>query len=107
MLVPPSRKRLLVNRTPGERGMSPGQIAELRRTRYNSTVVWLRKPNPDLMIVRVRSDYRRPVHLPGQYTTLGMGSWEPRAPGCQPETLKEGEEQKLVRRAYSISCSVL
>jgi ferredoxin--NADP+ reductase len=87
--------------------MSPGQIADLRRTRYNSTVVWLRKPNPDLMIVRVRSDYPRPVHRPGQYTTLGMGYWEPRAPGCQPETLQPGDEEKMIRRAYSISCSVL
>jgi ferredoxin--NADP+ reductase len=87
--------------------MSPGQIAELRRTRYNSTIVWLRKPNPELMIVRIRSDYPRPAHRPGQYTTLGMGYWEPRAPGCQPEMLKDGDEQKLVRRAYSISCSVL
>jgi ferredoxin--NADP+ reductase len=87
--------------------MSPGQIAELRRTRYNSTLVWLRKPNPDLMVMRIRPDYVRPLHQPGQYTTLGMGNWEPRMPGCQSENLKPGDEEKMVRRAYSISCSVL
>src|ERR1700722_1725471 len=87
--------------------MSPGQIAELRRTRYNATVAGLRKPNPDLMIVRIRPDFSRPVHQPGQYTTLGMGYWEPRAPGCQAETMKPGDDEKLVKRAYSISCSVL
>src|SRR5437016_6194005 len=87
--------------------MTPGQIAELRRTRYNATVVWLRKPNPDLMIVRVRPDFPRPVHQPGQYSTLGLGYWEPRAPGCADEQVDSKEEDKLVRRAYSISCSIL
>jgi ferredoxin--NADP+ reductase len=28
-------------------------------------------------------------------------------PGCQEETLKRGDEQKLVRRSYSISCPIL
>ena len=48
-----------------------------------------------------------PAHKPGQYTTLGLGFWEPRFPGCQEETLQPGDETKLARRSYSISCSVL
>jgi ferredoxin--NADP+ reductase len=36
-----------------------------------------------------------------------MGYWEPRFPGCQAEELAPGDETKLARRAYSISCSVL
>jgi ferredoxin--NADP+ reductase len=87
--------------------MTPEEIVELRRQRYNATVVWLRKPHPELMVFRVRSDFPRPVHQPGQYTTLGLGNWEPRFPGCEEETLKPGDEQKLVRRAYSMSCSIL
>jgi ferredoxin--NADP+ reductase len=87
--------------------MNPGQIAELRQKRYNATVERLVKPNPDLMIIRVRPDYVRPPHLPGQYTTLGLGYWEPRYPGCQPEALDSADESKLARRAYSISCGVL
>src|SRR5438270_13206146 len=87
--------------------MSPEEISELRRQRYNATVVWLQKPHPELMVFRVRPDFPRPVHKAGQYTTLGLGNWEPRFPGCDEEILKEGEEQKLVRRAYSMSCSVL
>jgi len=87
--------------------MTPGQIAELRRTRYNATISWLRKPHPDLMIVRVRPDFPRPPHQPGQYSTLGLGGWEPRAPGCAEEHLDPKDEEKLVRRAYSISCSIL
>src|SRR5262245_4142714 len=87
--------------------LSPEQIAELRQRRYNGTVVSLRKANPDLMIVRVRPDFPRPPHQAGQYCTLGLGNWEPRYPGCQDENLKPGDESKIVRRAYSIACSVL
>src|SRR5438128_2407802 len=87
--------------------MTPEQILQLRTQRYNATVTHLRKPNPELMIMRVRSDFPRPVHKPGQYCTLGMFFFEPRFPGCQDETLKDGEDATLARRAYSISCSVL
>lgn len=83
------------------------QIADLRRQRYNATVEQLRKPHPELMIVRVRPDFAIPKHEPGQYTTLGLGYWEPRFPGCQAESLKPEDESRLIRRAYSISCSVL
>ena len=87
--------------------MTPEEISQLRRTRYNATVVSLRKVHSDLMVMRVRPDFPRPVHKPGQYSTLGMGFWEPRFPGCQPEELAPGDEGKLARRAYSISCSIL
>ena len=36
--------------------MTPEEIADLRARKYNATVVWLRKPNPDLMVFRVRPD---------------------------------------------------
>jgi ferredoxin/flavodoxin---NADP+ reductase len=87
--------------------MTPEDLAELRKKSYNATVVGLHKPNPDLMIVRVRPDFRRPVHKPGQYTSLGLGFWEPRVPGSQPETISVTQEKQLAKRAYSISCSVL
>jgi ferredoxin--NADP+ reductase len=87
--------------------MTPDQIAELRRQKYNATVVHLRKAHSDLLIMRVRPDFPLPPHKPGQYTVLGLGNWEPRFPGCQEETLTPAEQQKLARRSYSISCSVL
>jgi ferredoxin--NADP+ reductase len=87
--------------------MNPEELAELRRKRYNATVAELRKLHTDLMIVRIRPDFTRPTHKPGQYSTLGLGYWEPRYPGCQEESLGPGEDTKLIRRAYSISCSVL
>jgi ferredoxin--NADP+ reductase len=87
--------------------MTPEQMAELRREKYNATVVYLRKTHSDLMILRVRPDRPLQPHRPGQFTVLGMGNWEPRFPGCPDETLLPGEEIKLARRSYSISCSVL
>jgi ferredoxin--NADP+ reductase len=87
--------------------MTPDQIAELRRQKYNATVAHLHKVHSDLMILRVRPDFPLPPHRPGQYSALGMGYWEPRFPGCQEETLTPGEEVRLARRAYSISCSIL
>src|SRR5258708_6015303 len=71
--------------------MTPEEIAALKREQYNAQVVYLRKKNPDLMILRVKTDFPRPVHKPGQYSTLGLGFWEPRHPGCQPETLQDAD----------------
>lgn len=87
--------------------MLPEQIAEARKKRYNGTVLSIKKTHSDLMMMRVKSDFPRPVHFPGQYCTLGLGYWEPRMPGCQDENLKPEDEAKVVRRAYSISCAVL
>jgi ferredoxin/flavodoxin---NADP+ reductase len=87
--------------------MTPNEIGELQKKLYNATVASLRLANEDLMIVRIRPDAGVSPHRAGQYSTLGMGSWEPRAPGCQDEVPKPGDEKKLIRRAYSISCSVL
>src|SRR6266849_4494460 len=86
---------------------TPQEIKELRQKRYNSTVVRLVKFHSDLMLMRVRPDFPRPVHKPGQYSTLGLGFWEPRMPGCEEETLQPGEEMELAPPAYSIGCSVL
>jgi ferredoxin--NADP+ reductase len=86
--------------------MTSHEIAELRAKRYNGTVVYLQKIHSDLMILRVRPDFPRPAHQPGQYGTLGLGYWEPRVDGSQPETLKPDDLTKVVRRAYSISCSI-
>jgi len=87
--------------------LDPGQIAELRKRHYNATLAYIHKPQPELAIFRVKPDQPVPPHKAGQYSTLGLGYWEPRFPGCQEETLKPGDEAKLVRRAYSISHPVL
>ena len=87
--------------------MTPEEQAELRKSLYNASVVHLKKLHSDLMIMRVRPDFDLPPIKPGQYTTLGLGFWEPRFPGCQDEAAIAGDEDRLARRAYSISCSIL
>ncbi len=87
--------------------MTLDEIAELRRRRYNATVVSLHKVHSDLLVLRARPDSPPPPHQPGQYTTLGLGLWEPRLPGCQDEVRKPGDQARVVRRAYSLCCSVL
>ncbi len=87
--------------------MTPQDIADLRQRKYNATVARLVKVHSDLMLLRVRPDSPRQAHKPGQYTLLGLGHWEPRAPGCQDEQLAPGDEVRLARRSYSISCPVL
>ncbi len=87
--------------------MTSEEIDALRKKHYNATVVSIRFANPDLMIIRVKPDSGVARHRPGQYSTLGLGYWETRAPGCQEESPRPGDEIKLIRRAYSISSSVL
>jgi ferredoxin--NADP+ reductase len=87
--------------------MTPAEIDELRQKRYNSTVAYLKKTHSDLLVMRVKPDFARPPHKPGQYCSLGLGYWEPRVEGCQAETLTPDEQKKIVRRAYSISNSIL
>ena len=86
--------------------MTPEQITDLRRQKYNATAVRLNRVHPELMVMRVRPDFRRPAHKPGQYGVLGLGFWEPRMPGCQEEPAVP-DAARLARRSYSISCSVL
>jgi len=88
-------------------GLTPEEIQALRKAQYNATVLSVRKPHSDLAVLRVKPDFPVPAHKPGQYGTLGLGNWEPRAPGCQEEQLKPGEERKVVKRAYSLSHSIL
>lgn len=85
-------------------GESTPEIEELRRKHYNATIEDLRMPHEHLMIVRVKPDQEVPVFSGGQYTTLGLGSWEPRVDNG---VLAELPKPKLIRRAYSISCPMV
>jgi ferredoxin--NADP+ reductase len=86
---------------------SPGEVNALRQQNYNATIISLQKVHSDLAIFRVRPDFPFQSPKPGQYTTLGLGNWEPRHSGCAEETLRPGDETRVVRRAYSISHPVL
>lgn len=85
-------------------GPSTPEIQELVNKHYNATIQELRKPHDHLMIVRVKPDGEVPGFSGGQYTTLGLGSWESRVDGGP---LAELPKPKLIRRAYSISCPMV
>lgn len=76
-------------------------------TLYNAAVTEVIKVQPALWIFRVKPEAGVPPYKPGQYTTLGLGLWEKCVEGNAPETLKPGEEKKVLRRAYSMSHPVV
>jgi ferredoxin--NADP+ reductase len=87
--------------------LSDQEVAALRQKHYNAVVSDLRRVHDELLILRVRPDQPIMPYRAGQYTVLGLGYWEPRVEGSQPEDLKPGEETKVAKRAYSISSPIL
>lgn len=87
-------------------GMTTAEIDEVRTRRYNSTVTHVEKIHSDLMVIRVKPDFPRTKYSAGQYCTLGLANFEPRADGCQLEDIKPESMSQLVRRSYSISSSI-
>lgn len=86
---------------------SDSQFQALRDKFYNATVIERIDCHENLARFRVRPDNGVPAFVAGQYVTLGLGNWEQRLQGTQVETLPEKKREKLVRRAYSISCPLL
>jgi ferredoxin--NADP+ reductase len=80
-----------------------GELERLRLKFYNASLVEIRDAHEDLRILRVRMDGGWPAFQAGQYATLGLGSWESRIADC-PEA---GTGARLIRRAYSLACSML
>ena len=87
--------------------ISKEEIQTLRDKFYNSTITEIFEVQKALWIFRVKPDKGLVPFKPGQYTTLGLGIWEPCVSGNGPETLKPGQEKQLLRRAYSVSHPVL
>jgi ferredoxin/flavodoxin---NADP+ reductase len=91
----------------GAAELERSELHELRNKHYNATVAEIREVHADLRILRVVPDTGLPHFLAGQYISLGLGNWEPRVPGVDEEQLDPLHAQRLARRAYSISCSIL
>ena len=79
----------------------------LREKFYNATIIERIDVHADLARFRIRPDAPIPAFKPGQYVALGLGNWEPRLEGTQPEEVPEKKLRKLTRRAYSISCPMI
>ena len=79
-------------------------IVGLREKHYNATVSEIIVQHDTLACFRIQPDFAVPEFKSGQYTTLGLGYWEPRRSDAMPETdLEEKKFSRLVRRAYSVS----
>ncbi|MGH8950917.1 MAG: ferredoxin--NADP reductase [Acidimicrobiia bacterium] len=79
---------------------------KLRTENYNATLTHLRAHNDELWVMRVTPDVPIDPFLPGQYTTLALGYWEPRADEAIEE-FKPNQEVKMARRSYSVSSSMI
>jgi ferredoxin--NADP+ reductase len=77
----------------------------MRDIKYNATVESIREVRPWLRIFRLRPDVGRLRFVPGQYTVLGLGNWEPCVASTRPPPIDRTE--RLVQRAYSFSCCIL
>jgi ferredoxin/flavodoxin---NADP+ reductase len=80
----------------------------LRDEHYNATITAIREHNPDLWVMKVRPDEPVDPFKAGQYTTLALGFWEPRADGVVEDFETDPEQrEKLARRSYSVSSSIV
>lgn len=81
-------------------------IRSLREANYNAAVTMIKQVHNDLQIMRVVTDQPFPPFQAGQYVALGLGDWEPRVTGVDEERRDPLKIHRLIKRAYSISCSL-
>lgn len=75
---------------------------DLAEDTYNATITHFEPTHSDLWVLRVKPDRGSIDHRPGQYSSLGLGYWEPRIDDAMESDIDE-KWDKLVRRSYSIS----
>ena len=78
----------------------------LREANYNATIASIRAHNEDLWVMKVMPDEPIEPFDAGQYTTLGLGYWEPRADEAV-EDFDDEQRRKMARRSYSVSSSIV
>ena len=95
-----------VHYTTGPPASDVDESEQLRVVNYNATLSHIRAHNEDLWVMRVTPDEPIDPFLPGQYTTLALGYWEPRADEAH-DNLKPDQDHKMARRSYSVSSSMI
>lgn len=83
-----------------------GRARELAASHYNATITSFDTAHNELWRIRLRPDREAVAHQPGQYCSIGLGYWEPRADDAVDDGL-ESKRDKLIRRSYSISNPIL
>lgn len=95
----------LADLTPRRPAVEPLRERELARGHYNATITGFDTAHNELWRIRVKPDHTGIAHRAGQYCSLGLGFWEPRADDAVDAGL-EGNREKMVRRSYSISSPI-
>ncbi|HEX6220294.1 MAG TPA: ferredoxin--NADP reductase, partial [Acidimicrobiia bacterium] len=79
-----------------------------REDHYNATITSIREHNPELWVMRIKADEPVEPFKAGQYTTLGLGFWEPRADEASEDFVEDPDQRdKMARRSYSVSSSIV
>jgi ferredoxin--NADP+ reductase len=81
------------------------EYEQLRADEYNATITAIRAHNEDLWVMRIKPDEPIDSFDAGQYTTLALGYWEPRADEAI-EDFDQDQRRKMARRSYSVSSSM-
>ncbi len=79
---------------------------ELAGAHYNATITSFDTAHNELWRIKLRPDREAIAHQAGQYCSIGLGYWEPRADEAMDDGL-ETKRDKLIRRSYSISSPIL
>ncbi len=86
-------------------GVDAGRARELAATHYNATITSFDTQHNELWRIKLRPDREAIAHQAGQYCSIGLGYWEPRADDAVDVDL-ESKREKLIRRSYSISSPI-
>jgi ferredoxin/flavodoxin---NADP+ reductase len=78
----------------------------LRARHYNATISGIRPVHDELWIMWVRPDGAIPDYEAGQYSTLGLGFWEPRLDGRR-EVIDPDRVEKQILRSFSMSSLIV
>lgn len=82
--------------------MDAERVRDLATSHYNATITSFDTAHNELWRIRLRPDREAVAHQPGQYCSIGLGYWEPRADDAVDAGL-DSKRDKLIRRSYSIS----
>ncbi len=69
---------------------------------YNATITYFERLTEEVWIFGLRPDDRPVSFVPGQYTSIGLGYWEPRLDDAMDADIDKWWP-KLVRRSFSVS----
>jgi ferredoxin/flavodoxin---NADP+ reductase len=85
--------------------LGQNEIRELEKGHYNATITEFDTAHNELWRIRIKPDRETITHRAGQYCSVGLGYWEPRADDSSDPGI-EKKQHRLVRRSYSISSSI-